>query len=88
MKTTIDAAGRVVVPKPLRDRLHLGPGVELEIAAAGDGILLRPADRGAALVEQDGVLVHRGPGTSDIDVAAFIRRERDARARSPGSRRR
>lgn len=33
MKTTIDAAGRLVVPKPLRDELGVQPGqvVDLEV---------------------------------------------------------
>jgi AbrB family looped-hinge helix DNA binding protein len=38
MKTTIDAAGRIVVPKSLREALALKPGQELEIRA-GDGRL-------------------------------------------------
>lgn len=38
MKTTIDAAGRIVVPKPLRQALGLKPGQLLEIRA-GDGRL-------------------------------------------------
>lgn len=38
MKITIDAAGRIVVPKPLRQALGLKPGVALEIRA-GDGCL-------------------------------------------------
>jgi AbrB family looped-hinge helix DNA binding protein len=38
MKTTIDAAGRIVVPKPLRQALGLKPGQALEIRA-GDGRL-------------------------------------------------
>ena len=38
MKSTIDAAGRIVVPKPLRDALGLKPGQPLEIRA-GDGRL-------------------------------------------------
>jgi AbrB family looped-hinge helix DNA binding protein len=38
MRTTIDAAGRVVVPKPLRDELGFAPGTELEVAAV-DGHL-------------------------------------------------
>lgn len=33
MKTTIDAAGRLVVPKPLRDELGLKGGDEVEITA-------------------------------------------------------
>jgi AbrB family looped-hinge helix DNA binding protein len=31
MRTTIDAAGRLVVPKPLRDQLGFAPGAELEL---------------------------------------------------------
>jgi AbrB family looped-hinge helix DNA binding protein len=38
MKTTIDAAGRIVVPKPLREALGLKPGQPLELRA-GDGRL-------------------------------------------------
>ena len=33
MRTTIDPAGRIVVPKALRDELGLSGGQELEIAA-------------------------------------------------------
>lgn len=38
MKATIDKAGRLVVPKPLRDELGFGAGVELDITAV-DGHL-------------------------------------------------
>ena len=38
MKATLDTAGRIVVPKPLRDALGLKPGQVLEIRA-GDGRL-------------------------------------------------
>jgi AbrB family looped-hinge helix DNA binding protein len=38
MKATIDSAGRIVVPKSLRQALHLKPGQALEIRA-GDGRL-------------------------------------------------
>jgi AbrB family looped-hinge helix DNA binding protein len=33
MKTAIDTAGRIVVPKPLRDELGLRPGQVLDISA-------------------------------------------------------
>lgn len=37
MKTKIDAAGRIVVPKPLRESLGLEPGQKLEIHASDKG---------------------------------------------------
>lgn len=38
MRTTIDGAGRLVVPKPLRDQLGFTPGTELDVAVV-DGRL-------------------------------------------------
>ena len=38
MKSTIDSAGRIIVPKAMRDALGLKPGQALEIRA-GDGRL-------------------------------------------------
>jgi AbrB family looped-hinge helix DNA binding protein len=38
MRATIDAAGRLVIPKPLRDELGFSPGTELELEAV-DGRL-------------------------------------------------
>lgn len=84
MKITIDAAGRVVVPKLLRDQFHLVPGSELEIEPTGDGVIIRPADRRPTLVNREGVLVHHGPQTAAIDIAAFVRREREERSQSIG----
>jgi AbrB family looped-hinge helix DNA binding protein len=43
MRTTIDRLGRVVVPKPLRDRLGLRGGETLELEERDGVIELRPA---------------------------------------------
>jgi AbrB family looped-hinge helix DNA binding protein len=85
MKTTIDAAGRLVVPKPLREQFHLVPGSEIEIESTVDGVIIRPVGRDAVLIDRAGVLVHSGPKTVDIDIAAFVRQERESRARRGGS---
>ncbi|MFM8413768.1 MAG: AbrB/MazE/SpoVT family DNA-binding domain-containing protein [Planctomycetota bacterium] len=84
MKTTIDAAGRVVVPKALRERLSLAPGSEIELEAVADGVFLRPAATGPALVLEDGVLIHRGRGGTAVDVVQFLRQQRAARDQAAG----
>jgi AbrB family looped-hinge helix DNA binding protein len=62
MRTTIDAGGRVVIPKPIRDRLGLRPGAEVELAEADGRVEIRPALSAMDLVEVDGRLVAQGDG--------------------------
>lgn len=45
MRTTIDGAGRVVIPKDLRVALSLNGGDEVEITLEGERIGLMPAPR-------------------------------------------
>ena len=85
MIVTIDNAGRLVVPKPLREQFNLVPGCELEIEAAPNGLTLRRAHSTPALVRKQGILVHHGSVRSALDVGEFVRAERNARhARIPG----
>ena len=42
MKTRIDNFGRLVIPKPLRERYRFEPGAEVEIVTIPDGITLVP----------------------------------------------
>lgn len=78
MSITIDRTGRIVVPKALRERFGLHPGTELEIEAVADGLHLRARDSAPAFIEKEGVLVHHAASPAmEIDVAAFINRERD-----------
>ena len=55
MRTTIDKAGRLVIPKSLRDRLGLQAG-EVEITAEGASLRVEPV-LDNSLVERDGRLV-------------------------------
>lgn len=77
MSITIDGAGRLVIPKSIRDELNLVPGSELEIDASGTEIRLRLAGSEPSLIRKSGVLVHHGAGKADVDIAAFIRAERE-----------
>ncbi len=84
MITTIDHAGRIVVPKALREQLHLKGGTPIEIFAEGDGLRLRVPRAGPSFVEKEGVLVHRGDAVADVDIAAFINQQRAERAVQAG----
>ncbi len=68
MKSSIDAVGRVVIPKALRDELGLTPGSTVDISRYSAGLQLLPAGRTARLVEEGGVLVARGDTPIDDDV--------------------
>lgn len=81
MVITIDGAGRIVVPKPLRDRFNLVAGTELEIETSGECLQFRRVEGGTALVRKKGVLAHHGDSRATLDVASLIRSERDARSR-------
>jgi len=78
MKVTMDRAGRVVLPKPLRDQLGLLPDEELDVAIDGTGIRLQPKARGQrSIVQVDGWPVISAAGTTTINDAD-VRALRDA----------
>ena len=54
MKTTLDRFGRIVVPKEIRDRLGLQPGVDIDIDQQGDAVLLKPAGHETPLKTEKG----------------------------------
>ncbi len=51
----IDKAGRIVVPKKLRDALHLTPGTQLTLEREGDRLIFQPQFAYAKLVIEDGL---------------------------------
>lgn len=55
MRTTIDAAGRIVVPKAMRDELGLSGGQELEITTRDGRLEVDIPPVTMRLVERDGV---------------------------------
>jgi AbrB family looped-hinge helix DNA binding protein len=81
MVITIDKAGRIVLPKPIRDELHLEPGDTLEVETSGDKITLRPSQPSGQLIKKHGMWVFHSdePLTQEIveETARKIRKERD-----------
>ena len=74
MRATIDKAGRLVIPKQLRDHLGFRPG-EVEVTADGAGLRVEPI-AAESLVERDGRLVIPAGGATVND--ALVRELRDA----------
>jgi AbrB family looped-hinge helix DNA binding protein len=68
MEAIIDQAGRVVLPKPIRDALGLLPGTKVDISPYGAGAQILPAGRTARLIEENGFLVAAGETPVDDDV--------------------
>ena len=81
MVTTIDKAGRLVIPAALRKRLGLVPGTEVEIRLEGFSLRLVRAAPGPEVVRRRGRLVARpraGEGERpSIDISSVIEEERD-----------
>ena len=81
-RLVIDKAGRVVIPKPLREELHLEPGDSLEMESVGERITLRPVRGTGPLSKEHGVWVFQSddplPASATDDMLRQIREERDA----------
>lgn len=79
---TIDKAGRIVLPKPVRDQLELAPGDQLTMESDDDRIVLRPSRGTAQLRKKRGVWVyHSGEPLTAATVDETlqrVRRDRDA----------
>ena len=80
MKSAIDAAGRVVIPKPLRDRLGLARGRAVEIHERDGRIEIEAVATPMSLVKRRGgrVAVPEGnlPALTDDLVRATLERTR------------
>jgi AbrB family looped-hinge helix DNA binding protein len=77
MKTTIDSAGRLVVPKVLRDRLGLEPGSTVEISPYGAGLQLMAVSRTARVRTIDGsVVAESDTAITDEDVFELLESDR------------
>ncbi|HEY0454797.1 MAG TPA: AbrB/MazE/SpoVT family DNA-binding domain-containing protein [Verrucomicrobiae bacterium] len=56
----IDKAGRIILPKSLREQLHLLPGDKLSLSLEGSGFKLEPEKMAGEYVKKGSVLVLTG----------------------------
>jgi AbrB family looped-hinge helix DNA binding protein len=80
MKNTIDAAGRVVIPKPIREAAGLTPGSPLKIEYRDGRVEIERKSLKVRLVRKGAVLVASIPGAPKVSVEQtqeWIRKSRD-----------
>ncbi|MBS1853009.1 MAG: AbrB/MazE/SpoVT family DNA-binding domain-containing protein [Acidobacteria bacterium] len=81
-KITLDRAGRVVLPKPIRDELQIAPGDSLELESSADGLILRPARGNGRLRKKRGAWVFdSGTPLREEVVQDTLQRVREERGR-------
>ena len=81
----IDKAGRVVLPKPLREQFNILPGDKLRLSVEGNSFRLEPADVGGELVRKGTVMVFTGEFAEPITTAKvneLIEQDREGRIRA------
>jgi AbrB family looped-hinge helix DNA binding protein len=79
IKVRIDRAGRIVVPKPLRERLGFKVDTQLEAIEQPEGVLLKRVGQRPSMVKIDGLWVHQGsaePGANWEGILEDVREER------------
>ena len=81
-KLSLDKAGRVVIPKQLRDELQLAAGDSLELENHGDQITLRPIRSNMPIRKEDGVWVFRSGQPCNASIRDLIDEGREERHQS------
>ncbi len=80
---TIDKAGRIVLPKAVRDELNLSAGDSLEMHSEGGRVTLEPARASGRMIRKGGFWVFRSEGKPITleESNSWIREMREERDR-------
>ncbi|HEX3653714.1 MAG TPA: AbrB/MazE/SpoVT family DNA-binding domain-containing protein [Rhizomicrobium sp.] len=85
-KVTMDSAGRVLIPRALRDELRLHPGDTLALDTDGEAVTLKPVRPESAMRKERGVWVFRsGAKISAAETDEALVRLRVTRGRPVAS---
>jgi AbrB family looped-hinge helix DNA binding protein len=79
MTIKIDKAGRIVLPKPVRERFQLREGSELVIEEGSDGVTLKPVGQRSSMVQEKGMWVHLGKVPRGFDWGKVVESVREER---------
>jgi AbrB family looped-hinge helix DNA binding protein len=79
MNVKIDKAGRIVLPKPVRERFRLRQGSDLEIEERPEGVLLKPVDQQPSIIKKKGVWVYIGRVPKGFDWDNMVDADREER---------
>ena len=77
----MDKAGRVILPKPVRDRFGLREGSNLEMEETPEGLVLKPVEIRPSMIKKQGLWVHTGQVPPGFDAVQAIREDREGRIR-------
>ena len=78
MKSAIDSAGRIVIPKPIRDAANLQPGAMLEVIYRDGAVVIEPAPRSVRVVKRGQLRVAVPAEESPALAAQTVRETRDS----------
>ena len=81
MRTTIDAGGRVVLPKAIRERLGLRPGAEVELVERDGWVEVAPAPTAMRLVGEGADVVAVAGRDMPVLTAEMVREVLDQQRR-------
>ena len=84
-RITLDKAGRLVLPKSIREALRIGPGDTLEVESDDERLLISPVRLRPGLQREQGIWVYRSGSPTDASIPDLIDRQREQRIRDlPG----
>ena len=81
-KVTLDRAGRLVLPKSIREALRIGPGDTLEIECDDDRLVISPVRLRPGLQREQGIWVYRSGSSTTASIPGLIDRQRKQRMMS------
>ena len=76
---TLDKAGRIVLPKAIREALRIGPGDTLKVEAGEDRLVVSPIRVRPGLQKERGVWVYRSGTPVNASIPGLVDEQRNHR---------